>query len=242
MHTITFDTYPPMFDDYDACIENDRYDDELQLFTVPEAWATQWITDHLDMPMKEFMREYTWDETFAMFDAASSQHVVISSEIVDRSTGEKVEMFPVRFMWDMDDARYTELFAVPESAVDVCNYCGAVFFGDLKLEFIRNDISGIYCNVFQYGAEDISENAYGYLSDGTPYEERNPLADEIIPTQCNSFAEFAADIEIQVLRLLPDYPDLIPVASAQTDPDKWYPGSHPYHVNITRRISREGRK
>ena len=142
---------------------------------------------------------------------------------------------PVRFMWDMKPDECLDLFGpFPDAYKDLRDYCGAVFVGDLKIEFIRTEDMP-YVNVFQYGAERSPDNAYGYLEDGTPYEECDELEDAISLRPAGSFDAFAAGIESQIADLLNRYPDYIPAVMETTNPDKWYPGSAPYHIDeITR--------
>ena len=93
----------------------------------------------------------------------------------------------IHFMWDMNQkALDAALAPLPEHPIDVSDYMGAVFFGKFKLEFIRNDVAGCYCNLFEYGAEDEPGRAYAYLEDGTPYEERYPIGDAICIPDINT--------------------------------------------------------
>jgi len=144
----------------------------------------------------------------------------------------------VRFMWDMCPAEYDDLFRpLPEHMHDLSEYDGAVFFGNFKLEFIKNDTAGVYCNLFQYGTEDEPGRAYAYLEDGTPYEERYPESDEITTPDpagvaCRpTFDVFADGIEQQVFGLLSRHPEFIPAATVDTDPDKWYPSGAAYTIS-----------
>ena len=145
----------------------------------------------------------------------------------------------------MHQKEFDALFApLPERMQDISDYCGAVFFGNLKLEFIRNDVAGGYFNLFEYGAEDVPGHAYSYLEDGTPYEERDPYPtvefpdlENMKPEDRPTFTAFAENIEKCILRLLKETPDLIPAAIMPTDPNKWYPCDHPYKVEeITRDV------
>ena len=141
----------------------------------------------------------------------------------------------IHFMWDLSQDAFNKMAApIPNHGNDVSDYMGSVFFGKFKLEFICNDIAGVYCNMFEYGAEDNPDSAYSYLDDGTPYEERYPISDEIYPQAFSSFDSFAADIEEQIIDVLDKHPDLIPVAMQPTVTDEWYPCGHPYKPTITR--------
>lgn len=149
----------------------------------------------------------------------------------------------VHFMWDMSPKDYDKLMTpLSETMNDISDYMGAVFFGNIKLEFIRNDISGIGCNCFEYAAEDYPGQAYSYLEDGTPYEERYYFGDELfvpdletaVKTDLPTFEDFAENIEHQIINLLERFSELLPSAIFQTIPDKWYPCGHPYKVTIVR--------
>ena len=155
------------------------------------------------------------------------------------------QTYQINFKWDMQQDGFNTLFApLPEKAQDVCDYCGAVFFGNMKLEFIRNDVAGGYLNLFERCAEDMPGGAYGYLEDGIPYEERDPYPtvdfpdlENMKPEDRPSFDTFTKGIEDNIILLLKDNPDLIPAATVPTDPNKWYPCDHPYKVtNVTRDV------
>ena len=140
----------------------------------------------------------------------------------------------IHFMWDLNQSALDTMLApLPEDPIDVSDYMGAVFFGKFKLEFIRNDVAGIYCNLFEYDAEDDPGHAYGYLEDGTPYEERYPVSDEIHPRNLPTLEAFTDDIDRQILLVLNNHPDLISSALHQISPNDWYPCNHPYTVTIT---------
>ena len=84
MKYATFDTYPPMFIDYGEFIENDRYDDTLRWFVVPKLWAVDFISRFFGMKFEEFMRNYTWDDTFQMYECAMQDNQIVSDYIMDR--------------------------------------------------------------------------------------------------------------------------------------------------------------
>ena len=143
----------------------------------------------------------------------------------------------INFKWDLSQDAFNAMRSpLPENPNDVSDYMGSVFFGKFKLEFIRNDVAGIYCNLFEYGAEDDPGYAYSYLENGVPYEERYPASDGIITPDIDSFDDFAEDIERQILAMIDKHPDFIPSATQQIDPNDWYPCNHPYKVTITREV------
>lgn len=82
--TITFETYSDMFTDYDEYIENENYDDEERVFTVPKDWAIIWIRENCEMSLEEFLDEYTSDDTNDMYCAAILDDVLIEEHIEAR--------------------------------------------------------------------------------------------------------------------------------------------------------------
>ena len=82
--TITFDTYPDMFLDYEEHIENENYDNETRVFEVPEVWALKWISKKAPWDVPEFWDEYTWDETYGMYEDAIRDNVLIAEHIESR--------------------------------------------------------------------------------------------------------------------------------------------------------------
>lgn len=80
---ITFDTYPPMFV---GDKENINYDSEYRLFTVPTMWfLEEFKVDNFGCSdIETFLREYTWDDTFFLYERALSDDVIIYDEIAER--------------------------------------------------------------------------------------------------------------------------------------------------------------
>jgi len=152
--------------------------------------------------------------------------------------GERYEYFGtdmnIHFVWDMTDDEFKAFMAPDdEDLEDLRDYCGALFFGNFKLEFIKMEV-GYYCNLFQYGAENEYGSAYAYLEDGTPYEELDEVDDIRIPRR-RTFESFAENIERSVIDLLNKNPALIEDALEDTIPSKWYPTeTYNYTKNFTR--------
>ena len=146
----------------------------------------------------------------------------------------------VNFKWDMSQTELEDLNAGHDDNLDgLYIYDGAVFFGDFKIEFIRNENPGRYLNMYQYGIIDHpgEVDAYAYLEDGAPYEDRDEQVQSITIRTIESFPDFALDIELQILDMLGEYPELIQAATRPTDPDKWYPAGRPYKIDeITRDV------
>lgn len=137
----------------------------------------------------------------------------------------------IQFKWDMGQdgfRKYMNCLSDPERYRYDNDYCGAVFFGDMKLEFMTTDV-GVYHNLFHYGVE-----GYAYLPDGTPYEEELGY-DDFVDRPRRTFDGFARNIESQVIGWLERYPEMIADAVKPTVADKWYPGwKQDYKHNITR--------
>ena len=92
--TVTFETYIPYGyngkDNYD-----DLNDDALLYFTVPYNWYLEYLNKYYDIAdLNEFhtpeegedldtafREEYTWEDTFFMYDTAGSDRVLINEEI-----------------------------------------------------------------------------------------------------------------------------------------------------------------
>ena len=82
--TITLDTYPDMFLDYDCNVENENYDHQIRLFTVPLNWAVEWMRSECKLTLDEFMKVYTWDETMQMYEDARSENALCATKIVEQ--------------------------------------------------------------------------------------------------------------------------------------------------------------
>lgn len=80
-NAITLDTYPDMFTDYDSMTENENYDHERRLFTVPKDWAINWMKKNMGMDLDTFLSEYTYDDTMAMYEDAHASEAIISESI-----------------------------------------------------------------------------------------------------------------------------------------------------------------
>lgn len=74
--TIFFDTYPHW--------EDEDYDNNLIVFEVPLDWAVDWIETEGEMDFREFLDEYTWDSTIAMYEKACADGVLISEHVEPR--------------------------------------------------------------------------------------------------------------------------------------------------------------
>ena len=109
------------------------------------------------------------------------------------------------------------------------NYCGAMFFGNFKLEFIMTPDDNFH-NLFHYGVP-----GYDELEDGTPYgEEYGPEKFYDYPRR--TFEAFARKIEEQIVPWLNEYTQFINDATKPTNPKKWYPGTRAQYMRkITRK-------
>lgn len=83
--TITLETYPPMFT-VDGC-ENPFYDEELTEFTVPYRWLSELYQEEPsgDFDLDFFLtNEYTWDDTYSIYERAKADEVIVKERIVSR--------------------------------------------------------------------------------------------------------------------------------------------------------------
>ena len=81
MKTVTYDTYPDVFTDYESLIENENYDNETRFIEIPEAWAKEWVVKNGFPTLDSFNLEYTYDTTWQMFDDATAEGVLVSERI-----------------------------------------------------------------------------------------------------------------------------------------------------------------
>lgn len=155
--------------------------------------------------------------------------------------GERLEYIncerEIHFIWDMTDAEFKVIQnTIPDdNGNDINDYLGACFFGKFKLEFIRNDIAGCFMNLYEYGVEDKKDQAYAYLEDGMPYEERFFMCDDMKVPHRRTFESFAEKIEAEIIEMLNKYPEYIKFAFRDTVPANWYPGEcYKYYRGFTR--------
>lgn len=134
----------------------------------------------------------------------------------------------VHFVWDMNATEFAHLHRTSENA-EFCegcyDYLGALFFGNFKLEFIQNETTEGYRNLFVLGRD-----GYGYLEDGTPYGEMLDAGSEIVVPYRRTFDAFARDVERQIADMLSRYPGMIPDATVPTEPTRWYPKDDDYQT------------
>ena len=81
MDMLAYDTYPDMMKDYENGIENENYDNEVRIFTVERDWGEKWIFDNFKQDVEDFNTEYTWDDTFAMYEASIKDGTLIDAYI-----------------------------------------------------------------------------------------------------------------------------------------------------------------
>ena len=137
----------------------------------------------------------------------------------------------IDFVWTMEQDDY-ELFRSRSESYGSNDYCGAVFFGNMKVEFMHIDEKNTYFNVYEYGVP-----GYAELDDGTPYDEHVGFADRIEFHKHLHFPDFAREIEEEIVWLLDEYHQFIGSATKFTNIDKWYPGRKAEYkpIKITRR-------
>lgn len=136
----------------------------------------------------------------------------------------------IDFMWAMEQDDF-EAFRSKDAPEGSNDYCGAVFFGEFKLEFMHIDEENTYLNCFEYGVPGYSE-----LEDGTPYEEHWGMSDKIKIPNRRTFDAFARKIEEQIVEILNEYHEFVEPATHTTYINKWYPGSKAEYkpIKITR--------
>lgn len=83
MNTVELDTYAPMFMG-DGYSENPDYDNQLTVFEVPLEWAKQWAVSNGFESLRNFLDNYTWDDTYRMYGEAIAQKVVLYERALER--------------------------------------------------------------------------------------------------------------------------------------------------------------
>lgn len=136
----------------------------------------------------------------------------------------------INIRWDMTEEQcrsYVKNGIEPGKEYDsIHDYCGAMFFGNFKLEFITT-ADGNYHNLFLYGKE-----GYAELEDGTPYDE---MSDDFVDHSRRTLEGFAKTIEAQIVPWLNRHTDFIDDALEKTNPVKWYPGTKRNYMQETTR-------
>ena len=135
----------------------------------------------------------------------------------------------IDFVWSMEQDEF-DTFKSNDEPNGSNDYCGAVFFGDMKLEFMHLDECNTYLNCFEYGVP-----GYAELEDGTPYDEHCGFADRIEIPKRRTFEAFARKIEQEIVDLLDEYYQFVGPATRPTNVNKWYPGRTAEPIKITRR-------
>ena len=79
---LTFTTYPPLTNP--AGTENELYDDTMCVFDVREVWFYRWVYEEDGRSWRQFLDEYTWDDTLQMYELAIQVGAVLREEIVPR--------------------------------------------------------------------------------------------------------------------------------------------------------------
>ena len=95
--TITFETYPEPYLNYETGEPNPNFESDLLFFTVPYDWYLKYIDKYYsiadlqkfrthpdDETLDEaFRQEYSWDDTEHMLGVARDDGVVIYEEVLD---------------------------------------------------------------------------------------------------------------------------------------------------------------
>ena len=121
----------------------------------------------------------------------------------------------ITIKWDMEEKDLLRL-RTPVSVHVVDDYCGGLFAGNIKVEFIWDGSIGCRVNAFIYGIE-----GYDYIGN-VPYNECFEIWEHFNTPDTDSMPEFYRLAEEELLRLLLEYPYLLHYACGDTDPFKWY--------------------
>ena len=123
-------------------------------------------------------------------------------ENYDRTPGHKrrevnfeyfAEEMEIDFQWQMTKDEFDRLMHPVDTSE---NYCGAVHFGDCKLEFVfeycGNNLFVGFNNLYVYGKDD----GYAKLNDGTPYSYEDDMFN--LPT-VDDFDKWKAECENRII-------------------------------------------
>lgn len=122
------------------------------------------------------------------------------------------------FQWEMTEEEFNRLMHPHDTSN---NYCGAVHFGNCKLEFVFEHVHGdnyvSFNNLYIYGNED----GYAKLDDGTPYSYEDDMF--CLPT-VDDFGKWKAECERRIIHSLNyDQNMWLPYALERTKVKEWYP-------------------
>ena len=149
----------------------------------------------------------------------------------------------IDFQWRMTEEEFNRLMNPYDTSE---NYCGAVHFGDCKLEFVfencGNDDFTSFNNLYVYGKDD----GYAKLKDGTPYSYED---DMFCMPEFTDFSTWKMECERRIIDALNnDKNYLLRYAIQPTKVYEWYPKNawfgHLEDVcrDIARMMIREGKK
>ena len=133
----------------------------------------------------------------------------------------------IKFMWEMTDSDLLRL-ASKDYPANGNDYCGSLFFGDFKVEFIWDECINWRINCFRYNFGN-----YGDIN-GVPYDQCDPIEYHFALPEITTLGKFTADVEEHIVDILETCcPSLIPYATKRTEPYKWYADKaiNP-HINI----------
>lgn len=122
----------------------------------------------------------------------------------------------IDFQWSMTPNDFNTFRSMHER-MGTLDYCGGLYFGFLKLEFMHIDEWNTYLNCFRYG-----QKGYGELANGVPYDEYCGFADQIDIPERRTFPAFARCVEREVIKVLNEYSQLVDDAIRPTNPGIWH--------------------
>ena len=136
-------------------------------------------------------------------------------------------MDKITFKWEITDDDLTRLWS-PSWPKDGNDYCGHVFFGPFKVEFIWNDDVDPrnYTNVFQFGI-----GSYGDIC-GIPYDMCDEIQESMLIPALSNLEDFIRACEDEILSILRANPYLIEQACQDVDPNEWFK-DRTYRVTLT---------
>lgn len=121
----------------------------------------------------------------------------------------------ITFVWEINEEDLLRMWS-PSWPANGDDYCGSLFFGDLKLEFIWDDTIRNRVNCFQYGT-----GIYGFIN-GIPYDECDRIQNVFSVPSASNLGSFIWQVEKQVITILKANKNLLPAACKATDPAVWY--------------------
>ena len=186
-----------------------------------------WITVHsCTDQLNQFPTE---NKYFGIGDVGYTQAMKWLNDHQEYRGGERYEYFggveEILFMWEMtqDNLRHLRY----DKDWHPSDYCGSLFFGNYKMEFIWDPDIQCRINCFEYDPAD-GGREYGDIN-GVSYDRCDPIESSFLLPPRRSLERFTKAVEEKIIDILNKHPDLIEQAIKPTRPDIWYVDSfvHP---------------